>query len=55
MPGNRQHPPESRVVMSTTALAMFLEQQGVKPTGDRKKDMKLAKQFFVKFKIRKKG
>lgn len=36
--------------MSNTALAMFLEQKGVKPTGDRKKDMKLAKQFFPKFK-----
>jgi len=40
--------------MSKTALAMFLEQNGVTPTGDRKKDMKLAKQFFPKFKVRKK-
>jgi len=40
--------------MSQTALAMFLAQQGITPTGDKKKDMKLAKQFFTKFKVRKK-
>ena len=35
--------------MSETALAKFLDQNGVVPTGDRKKDMKLAKSFFLNY------
>ena len=36
--------------MSSTALAKFLIENDVVPTGDRKKDMKLASKFFTKFK-----
>ena len=36
--------------MSITALAKFLIQNDVVPTGDRKKDIELASKFFTKFK-----
>jgi len=36
--------------MSSTALAKFLIQNDVVPTGDRKKDIELASKFFAKFK-----
>lgn len=40
--------------MSSTALAKFLIQNDVVPTGDRKKDIELASKFFTKFKYHRK-
>ena len=36
--------------MSETALAKFLEEKGVKPTGDKQRDLALARQFFKTYK-----
>jgi len=36
--------------MNQTALAKFLEQRGITPTGDRKSDLELARPFFVTYK-----
>ena len=33
-----------------TALARFLESQGIKPTGDRKRDLELARAIVPRFK-----
>lgn len=37
--------------MSETALAVFLKERGVEPTGDRIRDLNLAKPFFKNYKV----
>lgn len=36
--------------MKSTALSEFLKSQGIEPTGDRKKDLALAKKIVPRFK-----
>ena len=41
---------ERKQEMKSTALSEFLKSQGIEPTGDRKKDLALAKKIVPRFK-----
>ena len=41
--------------MSETALAQFLKQKGIEPTGSKERDLELARPFFKTYKQYKEG
>lgn len=41
--------------MSETALAKFLKQKGIEPTGSKERDLELARPFFKTYKQYKEG